>query len=402
MCPYEKKNAQALVELAVLGSFLIMLLGVLVSYGLRYINQQKTAHHAFREAVALASEPNSGSASYTLISDKMIPDPSNPFALGTVVPAVASASITRNPDLSLTADSSSELPRMTIKINDWEKSYTTAGFRQERDVKENTLDKYKEIFGETIQGCTNFTDENKTECAKTCGDNHDNFCWANLYDSDGELNTGEVKTECEDNGEDTPINPETGEAVDGFCSEENRTISMIRFIDGAAGKIVDYEFAVKQCRQIVDAAVCEKECNRGRAPEGEYDQSCSDICQIEMKAPNQSDPSDQGGAWYCADSDDKKEFRVLDDMFAFANGGPKTMGLQPGYFQKRIVDNQMVKEENPGSIKTTDTLDWSETINRDIVYMPKENQEGHMAETETKDVDSTLSEDKTEIWQTDW
>lgn len=391
MCPYEKKNAQALVELAVLGSFLIMLLGVLVSYGLRYINQQKTAHHAFREALALASEPNNGSASYTLISDKMIPDPSNPFALGTVVPAVASASITRNPDLSLTADSSSELPRMTIKINDQKLSYTTAGFRQESDVKENTLDKYKEIFGETIQGC------------KAIGE--DGGCsggWANLYDSEGELNTGEVQTDCEDDGEDAQINPETGEEVIGFCSKENRVISMIRFIDGAAGEIVDYESAVKQCRQIVDAAVCEKECNRGRTPEGEYDQSCGKICAIEMKAPNQSDPSDQGGAWYCADSDDKKEFPVLDDMFAFANGGPKTMGLQPGYFQKRIVNNQMIKEEGASSIKTTDTLDWSETINRDIVYMPKEHQKGHTAETETEDVDSILSEDKTETWQTDW
>ena len=251
-----------------------MLLGVLVSYGLRYINQQKTAHHAFREALALASDNGEGSASYTLISDKMIPDPSNPFALGTVVPAVASASITRNPDLSLTADSSSELPRMTIKINDWQKSYTTAGFRQELNVKEGVLPKYKEIFGETIQGC------------KAVGD--DGSCsggWANLYDSDGELNTEEVKTECEDNGEDTQINPETGEEVLDYCSEDNQTISMIRFIDGSAGQIVDYESAVKQCRQIVDEEVCEKECNRGRTPEGEYDDDCSAICAIKNEGP---------------------------------------------------------------------------------------------------------------------
>ncbi|MBU3934115.1 MAG: pilus assembly protein [Candidatus Omnitrophica bacterium] len=108
------KKGQAILELAVFGSILIMLLGVLVSYGLKYNFQQQVMQEAFRKALGVTAVRHS---TYVLIKDRHIPDPSNPFGIGAVVPAMSSASVTRDYRLHETADTEDELPRLYLDIN---------------------------------------------------------------------------------------------------------------------------------------------------------------------------------------------------------------------------------------------------------------------------------------------
>lgn len=128
------KKGQAILELAVFGSILIMLLGVLVNYGLRYNFQQQAMQQAFRRALGIAADPNRGSAAYVLIKDRHIPDPAHPFTVGTFVPVSSSASVTRDYQMHYTADTEEELPVVHIDINGDIRTYKTAGFNDEGEV----------------------------------------------------------------------------------------------------------------------------------------------------------------------------------------------------------------------------------------------------------------------------
>jgi len=125
------KKGQAILELAVFGSILIMLLGVLINYGLRYNFQQQVMQEAFRKALGVTAVRRS---TYVLIKDRHIPDPSNHFGIGALTPVMSSASVTRNYKLHETADSVSELPRMYLEINGEIDYYKTAGFDSDGEV----------------------------------------------------------------------------------------------------------------------------------------------------------------------------------------------------------------------------------------------------------------------------
>lgn len=143
----KKIQGQAILELALFGSILIMLLGAILSYGLRYSQQQKTMMSAFRKALQESTDPNSGGqANVTVISDKHIPIPTNPFAIGSVSPFVSSASVIRSARLHETADTLEELPKTTIQIQGQEFTYRTAGFRVV-DMSSGS-EKYKEVYGD--------------------------------------------------------------------------------------------------------------------------------------------------------------------------------------------------------------------------------------------------------------
>jgi hypothetical protein len=119
-------KAQSLLEVAIFGSIIIMLLGVLVSYGLRYNFQQQAMQQAFRKSLADAvvqqkslAIPNTmaPSISNVIVKDRHIPNPSDTFGVGSVNPFVGSAgSVTINYKLSETPDKESELPRIAVNI----------------------------------------------------------------------------------------------------------------------------------------------------------------------------------------------------------------------------------------------------------------------------------------------
>lgn len=121
------QTGQALAELAILGSLMILVMGSLISYSLRYNQQQDISQEAFRRALEVvsdtASDGDSGeyvkhpSANYMIIEDKHIPDPLNPFAMGSVSPIMASASVTRDWAMQLTPNNNDELPHTRIRIN---------------------------------------------------------------------------------------------------------------------------------------------------------------------------------------------------------------------------------------------------------------------------------------------
>ena len=432
-------TGQALAELAILGSLLILALGSLVSYSLRYNQQQDLSQEAFRRALgvvdATTSDGNGGeyvkypSASYTIIEDKHIPDPLNPFAMGAVSPTMASASVTRDWAMHLTPDNKKELPHMRIRVNGKEincnaveddgKGCTTAGWREENDVEatETTIDKYIEIFGNTVEGCKGVDKDNKC----TGG-------WDNIYDDDDgdrfireEFQDGCVKWE-------TNANPETGEEVK-TCSKY--VIKKIRFIDGSAGEIMNYEGSVRQCRQLVDNKVCKTECEKGRSPDVDEDNStsCSSLCAEKFNSPNQTKKtydSDKGGAWYCAnykkDEDGKYVFPVLEEIFSTTNPdgskSAKEMGLLSSCTQALGGSgNTLNKTEQKDKIITTTTHGWESTITRKMRYVDPNKAKkisidedtdydelvDEIIRTDTDDPEDLVSkhaEDKTTTWTT--
>ena len=119
------KKGQAILELALFGSILIILLGVLINYGMRYNFQQQVMQQAFRKALGLAAARRS--ATYVLIKDRHIPDPSNPFGVGSLTPVSSTASVTRNYRLNETADNQDELPAVHFDINGDVRRYIAAG-----------------------------------------------------------------------------------------------------------------------------------------------------------------------------------------------------------------------------------------------------------------------------------
>ena len=146
------KRGQAILELAIFGSLLIMLLGILLNYGLRYNAQQQVTQHAFRKALVKAYDaPYPGkpiSTTEVMVNDLHIPDPGHAFGLGSVTPVSSSASLIRNPKMELTPDNSSEAPQIDININGEVFPFKTAKvIGLIRDLTVNQLKKYQEIYG---------------------------------------------------------------------------------------------------------------------------------------------------------------------------------------------------------------------------------------------------------------
>lgn len=274
---------QALLELALFGAILLMLLGVMVSFGMRYNYQQKTMMEAFRKTLnETAVYERGGQASVTVVSDEHVPNPSNPFAVGSTLPFSSSASITRSYKLHESADTEEELPQSTIQIQGQPLNYTTAGFTDLGNITESILDKYQEIYG----------DANVFEKPKKSG---------------------------------------------------NYTV-----IDSCKGEILSYDFCKRQCRLITDVPFCVKQCVNGREPKSKRP-DCYTICSQPMEVPP-----------YCGE---------LNATFAFAiaTGKPRVMGLQGDIARQMNINNTLQKQESAGTITTTDTIDWSEDIHRQIV-----------------------------------
>lgn len=359
------KKGQALLELAVFGSLLIMLLGILINYALRYESQQRIMQEAFRKALGIVGSTDS--ASYTLIKDTHIPDPANPWAVGSVVPVSASASVTRNYQMHMTADTVSELPHTRINIQGQEfdcpssgQGCTMAGFRDEYNVPEGSIDRYKEIFGST----------NVWETGSGC------LQWQNP----------------------APINPQTGQP-EATCLQP---VKNVRIIDSCAGEIISYDSAVRQCRQIVDVDACIKECQRGSTT------SCSSVCSAVMNPPNQDtntyDPS-IGGAWYCANYAEINStthqyiFPILNQLFA-QTAGFKSFGPQTDYLKETLMDNQLIRQEGTAEVETTDILNWQDETRRKMVYLPYGSTDP--ASVNVTEVVTNVNQTQTKKWETSW
>ena len=204
--PNYRCAGQALLELATFGSLLILILGALLNYGLNADYSQRAKMESFRRAISLAANPDvTGGGSITLVQDRYIPNPANPFAIGADLPVSESDSVTRDFRLDATADTEAELPRVNITVNGEPfdcpsagSGCTTAGFRTESSS--GSLDRYHEVYG-----------------------------------SSNVQSSGDTVT----------------------------------VIDSCEGEVISFESCVRQARMIVDAQACTTECKRGKFEGGD-------------------------------------------------------------------------------------------------------------------------------------
>lgn len=335
---------QSILELAILGTILVGILGLVVNYGLRYNYQQKVMMQAFRNAYNAAPE----GGSYTLVVDKHIPNPSDPWGVGSVAPVSASASISRNYHMQeiaacdeddVSACSTADLPKTFIEIkgsNGSKKySFTTAGFRDAGGLTKATggltpeqVKKYEEIYGSSV-------------------------C------SDPDKDCGARKGECIEWTTNPQTNEEECKSVGG---KENYYVK-IRILDFCEGEFVNADMVRRICYLISNPAACTNDCQRGSGSD------CSS-CSQSIASP-----------WYC----NAEAVLFPSDKFPARS---KSMGIGINYSQTSNINNTL----NKSGSSTTDNLDWNVQTNRKIFYKSGQG-------VETIDVPTEVSQRDNWNWQ---
>lgn len=358
---YFNCKAQALLELAIFGTLLVMLLGVLINYGLRYNFQHQAMQETFREVLA-ASKAKNDYATYAVIKDKHIPDPTDPFATGSFVPISDSESVVWSNELYYSPDNYADLPETTYKIdNAVLPPYKTAGYLIFYNIRvdNGSIKKYEEVFGGDI-----------SVAAYTIHD-WSFYKWFSLqevlecidfkYNADGTI-TGTKKRSSSTNICFDLEHPFL------FYPSGTMVLYKVRVFSGNAGEMIDLDSATRQCRMITDVAFCKKECERAK---GEH---CQEICNLKMIPPNQdvgvNYGEKRGGTWYCVwEYDDPgythKFFSKLDLMRRDIKD--KRFGLQPDYTQNTNINNQLIKNETASGITTKDILRTQAETRRKII-----------------------------------
>lgn len=333
-------RGQALIELAVFGTIFLLVLGVMISYGLRYDYSQEAQMRAFRTALKIAANRNYGTGTYMTLQEKHIPDPLNPYGAGSTMTVQGSASVTRDylayapPEIDgneidslptvvidqqarfVSSDPSGEPFQRTI--------YRAAGFRQEKRTDLNI-------------------DENNTAAVRRL---------ENLMTKYG-LIYNDVQYPKDDEGN------YTGE---------------LQIQDACVGQVIDYDGCYEQARKIVDQGYCEERC---LATVSNPDVECAAVCASVLNAPNQNSRSYNsytGGPWYAANwqrhtgdfehrYQDYYEFPILDRMFeAFGIDTEvgEEMGLQMDTAQMQDTRSMRIrKRENSGSLTTDEQANWT-------------------------------------------
>ena len=368
-------RGQALLELAVLGSFALLVLGALVNYGLNADFTQQAAMRSFRQALMSASEAPLGgkpsSVSYVHIGERHVPSPSSPFGIGSILPIPAEGrSVTRNPhtqEVVTGPGTIEELPRMAVEIKGSTCPgsalspagspppcfYATSGFRVENNVPQtgDTLDRYHEIYGRS------------NVCAKTaCG----GVC------------VTMVKKACV-------------------------VASTLRMIDRCEGEIINYGDCIRQSRMIVDPQVCAAQCEKAKLPGSST--NCQAVCNAPMNVP-----------WYAQDGTEAPgthangthlwTFPHLDTLFA----GIKALGPQPGYDKATTMNTNLAREEQKLTTQTTSHVIWRDDTTRRVIHAVKpldyvQNPGTPLIVTPTTEPDDSVkttpkNEDSTTTWET--
>jgi len=262
-CSLKSDTGQAMLELSIFGSLMLLVLGLIVSYGLNADYNQAAQMSAFRKALHLAGEPDAsgepiGSASYSSIQERYFANPSHPLGLGSPTTVSSSASVVRDVRLDTSPVVETELPRLRIDAQGspldcahdqsvFGPGCLTSGFRIERNIprdddpNKSVLEKYRLIYGSSnVLNCSELT--------PPCGGDED-----------------------------------------------------VMIIDSCDGEIIDYTTCVLQARQIVNPGVCQVFCERSQQPGSTL--QCNQVCALEMNPPNQSDRfvGPNNGAWYAED-----------------------------------------------------------------------------------------------------
>jgi len=352
------RSGQALAELAVFSSIFLMILGAIISYGLKFDYQQQAQMQAYRRALKIASDQNRASGSYAIMADKHIPDPTDTFAVGSPTSISASASVTRTNQLDAQATDAAGLPTTVMQIQTSQKNgdvtqappivMMSAGFRIENNVPSTALDKYNFIFPNTV-------------ALSTSG------AWVLTSDKD-------VAKTC--SHYTTPPTPPGGIPPAPVC--DTWTINQLRIEDSCIGQIIDHDSCAAQAMLLVDVNACITQCQRSTDIDSDPSTTCNCtcICNEKTNPPNQ-DPaqtyynSANGGAWYAANyvkTGADYTFPALENLFAFAGSGPKAMGPQTANSVAQIERASSVhKIETSSQILTEESASWSDRTPKQFV-----------------------------------
>lgn len=442
-------KGQALLELAVFGGLLVFLLGVLLNYGLNYNFNQQAQMQAFRNALTDADKD----VTYMYFKDRHIPDPIDPFAIGSITPITASASVTRSYLLQETPDPGikSDLPAIKINLNGELVERKTAGWRIEGDVTVSDAedfsikDKYWFVYPVAVCGgfrCTESDTEGnpikERNCSTNCSTSDSGTTRTCQCDDGGTLTCTECSIsgyvrECEscsysgtvcvpdpDNPDEEVCGPGN---IDVAClSMADTTCYDLEVMDPCEGEIIDYDSCRKQCMVIVDSrdcsignsgnlttvsdCACDLECRATAGPDiDDPPKHCKNLCNQTITPP-----------WYCLSGSNGNTF-VLDDIFA--NTYRYSMGLQPDYQKSmnNMGQGQFVtslnRQENmntkfPQAVDTIDNVNWQEDIKRYIVYNDNLDENGYTIVNSDGTIGSRsstrneITTTKGDVRQTEW
>lgn len=315
------RAGQALVELAVFGSLLLLLMGAILSYGLSYDLQQQADQQAFRTALFYqGSDPSNpytaSSISYQITKMRHIPDPADAYGFGSTAHATGSASVTWDFGMDLTPMTEDSLPVSVMDIQTgltdgratWEHgAYHLAGFRDISNVPAGSIDRYEEIYG-----------------------------FVSYRQSSG------------------------GWGSEGGAVMAGSNYAAIRVIDRCVSNILDHDSCYVQARMIVDSSFCTYQCNENKATGSTI--NCSSVCSAAIEVPwyaqgYSSTGTDPNG--YTLYS-----FPVLNQIFQVY----ENMGFQTNPTINSVRNSTFNIAETPANIRTNESASWTETTDIPFVY----------------------------------
>lgn len=351
-----KCSAQAMMELAIFGTFLLFGLVLITRFGMGFYNSLKTSQEAFRLALKTAydtraydgvpsTRPAKGTeraellpgnqGSVILVKDVFLPDPSNPFATGTPTPLVSSAAVTWGTDSAefVAADTvgNTDLPKTLIKANNKEFWLLSTRFHDEDwpysgDIGTLLCD-YEDAYGELI---VDFLDAGGSELTKPTADL--TTC----------LKTGVAKIELKGS---TP------------------TTVRIHIIDSCRADVIDPSECHAQCERI----------KTYQPPLRSYALPVPAYCGVPPISNEDEDPP---------------------------------LGLDYGNFVRtHTVNNRMKRTEDTLRIKNDTTISETVTVNRKIRTNPNVTPDYPVSrDSQTTYIDATSSASRTrsQQWNTKW
>ena len=334
-------------ELAIFGSMVIMVLGALISYGLSADYRQQAIMEASRRAMLGAALARADGApqsiTHSVMMERLIPDPTDSFAVGTVTTA---SSVATNPTRSFTMSKSAGLDRVE------ELSHQILTIKTPGDPATPVRD----------VGCS--TDPSRGPGCTTQGYwEVPSFVSGFDKDDDGALVNGEWDSPLDlynlvfGTGNVRPRRPSSGGVVlcvktnaDGDCIDWSMRVQIT---DPVLGDIPNRSRASVTCRQLVSScfdAVAGRSCcvlaclhtkpSPFNNPKPAHLTDCESLCSQTVDRPP-----------YCdASRPPSYTTQAFDQMFAtFRN-----LGIQPGSSSDQITNTELERHETTTRVETTD------------------------------------------------
>lgn len=310
-----------MIELAIFGSMVLLVLGALINYGITADLKQRTMMRSYRQAlVTTANSQLDGTptaTSHIVSEERHVPSPTHPFGIGSFLPASGGArSPVRSYKLPLAPESESELPRTYFTV-------------QQQDLPCPKIG----------SGCveSGFRDEGSVD---------------GFMDKDGKWINDPDRVDPLDRYQEIFGAANTLEQGPGGCA----TCRHVRIVDPCEGEMLSYDGCYRQAVQISDPEVCARECFRGRPPGSTVD--CHAVCAQPISIPwyAQGGFKASNGLWV---------FPALNQFFADL----VALGPQQDYVKKNTIDTDLSQSQTPARFQTNSTIRrWFDQTTSEFVH----------------------------------